>query len=459
MTLFGFVADDFTGATDALWQFRRFGLSGSLVTDVRRLHDRTDVIGLATTARAAEDPVAVALPALEAVAAVGPAVVQYKVCSTFDSSPERGSIGAVIAALHHAGLAEGPVPVLAAQPEFGRYTWYATHFVRYGDDVLRLDRYPPARDHPVTPATEADLRVRLTEQGAGRVGRLPADATPEQYLARRGDDAFIADATTDAHLHALGHLLLSTIRPSASEPLPAGRVLWCAGSGGLSQALAWAAAERRAPMGHGPRPVGQSPAAAGQPPGGAEPLSAPAHPAPVHPAPVRPAAGQPVLGVAVPVLVVSGSRSPVTARQIAVAARAGWEVVDVAEGLSAVEERLRAGRHTIVQSTLGPLRAPEGIGETLGRVAVAAVRGGWTRRVVVAGGDTSGQVVAALGAYALDVAGSLAVGGPVCVLSSDDPVVDGLEVALKGGQVGADDFFLRAAEGSVPALGGGRGAG
>ncbi|MEV4798405.1 four-carbon acid sugar kinase family protein [Nonomuraea sp. NPDC049421] len=453
MTLFGFVADDFTGATDALWQFRRFGLSGSLVTDVRRLHDRTDVIGVATTARAAEDPVAVALPALEAVAALGPAVVQYKVCSTFDSAPERGSIGAVIAALRRTGLAEEPVPVLAAQPEFGRYTWYANHFVRYGDDVLRLDRYPPARDHPVTPATEADLRVRLTEQGAGRVGRLPADATPEQYLARRDDDAFIADATTDAHLHTLGHLLLSTMWPPPAEPLPAGRsspsgplpagrssgsgavpagrVLWCVGSGGLSQALAWAAAERRASMGHGPGPVGQSPGAA----------------------------GRSVLGAVAPVLVVSGSRSSVTARQIAAAARAGWEVVDVAKGLSVAEESLRAGRHTIVQSTLGALRDPEGIGDMLGRVAVVAVRGGLTRRVVVAGGDTSGQVVAALGAYALDVVGSLAVGGPVCVLSSDDPAVDGLEVALKGGQVGAEDFFLRAAEGVVPTLDGGRWAG
>ncbi|MET8865213.1 four-carbon acid sugar kinase family protein [Nonomuraea sp. NPDC004580] len=431
VTLFGFVADDFTGATDALWQFRRFGLSGSLVTDARRLHDRTDVIGLATTARAAEDPVAVALPALEAVAALGPAVVQYKVCSTFDSAPERGSIGAVIAALRRTGLAEGPVPVLAAQPEFGRYTWYANHFVRYGDDVLRLDRYPPARDHPVTPASEADLRVRLTEQGAGRVGRLPADATPEQYLARRDDDAVIADATTDAHLHTLGHLLLSTAWSSASGSRPSARVLWCVGSGGLSQALAWAAAERRAPMEPGPGPVGQSPGAA----------------------------GQPALGAMVPVLVVSGSRSSVTARQIAAARQAGWEVVDVAEGLSVAEESLRAGRHTIVQSTLGPVRDPEGIGEALGRVAVAAVRGGLTRRVVVAGGDTSGQVVAALGAHALDVVGSLAVGGPVCVLSADDPAVDGLEVALKGGQVGPDDFFLRAAAGSLPTVRGGRGTG
>ncbi|WP_237110173.1 four-carbon acid sugar kinase family protein, partial [Nonomuraea sp. MG754425] len=136
MTLVAFVADDFTGATDALWQFRRFGLTGSLVTDLAHLHDRDDVIGVATTARASSDPVASALPALAAVAALGPPVVQYKVCSTFDSSPEHGSIGAVVAALHREGLAGGAVPVLAAQPEFGRYTWFANHFVRAGDEVV-----------------------------------------------------------------------------------------------------------------------------------------------------------------------------------------------------------------------------------------------------------------------------------------------------------------------------------
>ncbi|TMR33732.1 four-carbon acid sugar kinase family protein, partial [Nonomuraea zeae] len=238
MTRFAFVADDFTGATDALWQFRRFGLTGSLVTDVAGLHDRDDVIGLATTARTSGDPAAVVLPAFRALAELGPLAVQYKVCSTFDSSPSRGSIGAVVAALHREGLARGPVPVLAAQPELGRYTWFATHFVRAGDEVQRLDRYPPMRDHPVTPATEADLRLRLAEQGAGSVGWLPADPAEEAYLARAGDAAFVADAMTEEHVRALGRLLLSG--GSGAGPL------WCVGSGGLSYALASACTARPA---------------------------------------------------------------------------------------------------------------------------------------------------------------------------------------------------------------------
>jgi uncharacterized protein YgbK (DUF1537 family) len=549
VTLFAFVADDFTGATDALWQFRRYGLTGSLVTDARRLHDRADVIGLATTARAADDPVPIALPALRAVAALCPLAVQYKICSTFDSAPERGSIGAVIAALHRAGLADGPVPVLAAQPEFGRYTWYANHFVRSGDDVLRLDRYPPARDHPVTPAREADLRIRLAEQGAGPVGRLPAGATRDRYLALRGHAAFVADATTDDHVHALGRLLLADAlttlpegAPSASgargtgrsafaassagsspvasagsstlsEALPGGsapggsafaasahpagastgsealsggapsgagrRVLWCVGSGGMSQALASAAAwwrsgtaapaepawsepgPERGPADPEPQPAGPERGPAGPGPALTGPGLAPTGPglAPTGPGLAPADAGLvpagPELGPAGPVLVVSGSRSPVTARQIATAAEAGWAVVDASEGMAAIaaaEVSLRAGRHTIVQTTLGPERDPDGIGDLLGRVAAASVAAGLTRRLVVAGGDTSGQVVTALGAHALDVVASLAVGGPVCVLAADDPAFDGLEVALKGGQVGGDDFFLRAAAGSARRL-------
>ncbi|MEU6714443.1 four-carbon acid sugar kinase family protein [Nonomuraea sp. NPDC046802] len=407
MTRFAFIADDFTGATDALWQFRRCGLTGSLVTDVAHLHDGDDVIGLATTARAAADPAEVVLPAFKAMAELKPLVIQYKVCSTFDSAPDLGSIGAVIAALHRSGLTRGgPVPVLAAQPEFGRYTWFANHFVRAGDDVLRLDRYPPMRDHPVTPATEADLRARLTEQGAGRVGWLPADPSHEAYRALAGQAAFIADATTEAHLRALGALLLADAESRAGP-------LYCVGSGGLSHALASA------------------------------------HIGPPHD--TTPAAP---LGSAAPVLVVSGSRSPITARQIDTAERAGWRVVDLPEEaagvmLPEVVESLGEGRHTIVQSTRGPARASDAIGVLLGQVASAAVQAGLVGRLVVAGGDTSGQVVAALGARSLDVVATLAVGGPVCVLASDDPACDGLEIALKGGQVGDDDYFLRAATGTA----------
>ncbi|QFY07487.1 four-carbon acid sugar kinase family protein [Nonomuraea phyllanthi] len=440
MTLFAFVADDFTGATDALWQFRRFGLTGSLVTDVAHLHDGDDVIGLATTARAEPDPVATVLPAFKALAALEPLVMQYKVCSTFDSSPSHGSIGAVIAALRREGLARGPVPVLAAQPELGRYTWFANHFVRVGAEVQRLDRYPPMRDHPVTPASEADLRLRLAEQGAGPVGWLPASPSGEAYRGLDGEAAFVADAVTEEHVRALGRVLLSDAVGRAP--------LFCVGSGGLSYALASAHTDP-APEPDGADGPNAKPGSAVWPDGEADP-----RPGGV----VRGGPGR-VLEPATPVLVVSGSRSPITARQIDTAERAGWHVLDASvdhapgaygKVLAQVMESLRDGRHTIVQSTRGPSRDPAGIGEQLGRLASDAVGAGLVGRLVVAGGDTSGQVVASLGARSLDVVASLAPGAPVCVLTSDNPACDGLEVALKGGQVGGNDYFLAvAAEGGV----------
>lgn len=231
--------------------------------------------------------------------------------------------------------------------------------------------------------------------------------------------------------------------------------LYCVGSGGLSYALASALAPDRPSPADRPSPRDRlSPADRPSPCDGLSPADAPSPRDRLAPAGlVSPDAGGVVLGAAAPVLVVSGSRSPVTARQIDAAERAGWAVLDAGgpDAIAHAEASLRQGRHTIVQTTRGPSRDPAGVGELLGRVAAAAVRAGLARRLVVAGGDTSGQVVSALGARALDVVGTLAVGGPVCVLASDDPACDGLQVALKGGQVGGEDFFLSAASGIGPA--------
>ncbi|MEV0313263.1 nucleotide-binding domain containing protein [Nonomuraea fuscirosea] len=197
---------------------------------------------------------------------------------------------------------------------------------------------------------------------------------------------------TIAHLHTLGRLLLTDTAPED--------VLFCAGSGGPSCALASTLTGGEPDLsgadlsrGCGPRTGGR-----GSDPGGAGCEGRGSR------------AGDRGRGA---VLAVSGSRSPVTVRQIGAAERAGWKVADVSAGQDTIvqaEESLRAGCHTIVQSSRGPARDPAGIGELLGRGAAASMRAGVVRRLV-AGGDTSGQVVAALGARALGVIGVLAVGG------------------------------------------------
>jgi len=61
-------------------------------------------------------------------------------------------------------------------------------------------------------------------------------------------------------------------------------------------------------------------------------------------------------------------------------------------------------------------------------------------RLVVCGGDTSSHAVQQLGIHALTWAANIAPGGPLCRAHSDGPL-DGMEVVLKGGQVGGADFF------------------
>lgn len=416
MVLAAFVADDFTGATDALWQFQRYGLRSRLFTSVPDEDlDEYDVVGIATTARSAtgSGSARIALPALRMLVGLKPELLQYKVCSTFDSSPERGSIGAVLdEARRDLGLA-APVPVLPAQPEFGRWTVFANHFAAYAGQNYRLDRHDPMRRHPATPVDEADLRLHLGRQlpaestvGVLHVPLLHDDAALAARLAdclHGSDRAFVVDAMSNADLVRFG-AALRAFQSGRDHPL------FAVGSGGLS-------------YGYGAALAGDA-----------------ARPAPAD-ADVPPAQG--------PVLVVSGSCSPVTDRQIDAAEDAGWCSVhiDSADLTGVVRAALTQGRHTVVYTARGTSTgtASPDLSQRLGKLALGAVEDGLTRRLVVAGGDTSGEIVGMAGVSAIEIVSSIDVAGLLCRTFGDGSVLDGAEVVLKGGQVGGDDFFLRVA--------------
>jgi uncharacterized protein YgbK (DUF1537 family) len=164
-------------------------------------------------------------------------------------------------------------------------------------------------------------------------------------------------------------------------------------------------------------------------------------------------------------LVVSGSCSPITAQQIGQATRRGFEAhaVNVAallEGSTDEERRLvdaalatfNAGRSCVIYSARGPLDqqqlpAGEKLGEALGRVTRDVLHKASLRRIIFAGGDTSSHGVAQLGVDALTWAATLEPGAPLVRSHSEDPSVDGLEMVLKGGQMGGDDFFELARRG------------
>ena len=423
MPAFGFVADDLTGASDVLAQAHRYGLQAALVIGDAPLPADADVVGIAGPARslggAAFD--AVVRRDLARIAEVGPEVLLYKVCSTFDSSPAVGSIGRGIELLHERFGDHGPVPVAPAQPAFGRFTAFSEHYAAFAGEVHRLDRHPVMSRHPSTPMHEADLRRVLAEQlpGGATVGaiHLPAydtGAFAGLWADRRRDPglaAFVVDAVGEGHMDEIARAL---VHPGRGPAL-------VVGSGGIMAALA------RGASGRPPR----------------------------TPGPQR-ASG--------PVLAVSASASTVTADQLEDAVRHGWADVPVPADLlrgpddalvAALDERvtaaLSAGRDVVVHATRGtsdPRYAATGavdpahLGSLIGALAGRMATAGLTRDVAVFGGDTSSHALIAMGVRELRVADQFVTAGPVC-RTDDGATVAGCRLLLKGGQVGPPDILRR----------------
>lgn len=404
-----FYGDDFTGSVDALLQFGRRGWTGrlfvglpgddALAAAAREVH----VVGVAGIARSlpTADLDAELRPALRRLAALRPHVVQYKACSTADSSPEVGSLGRVIEIARET-VTDAAVPVLFAQPDFGRYTAFGHHFAAEDGVVWRLDRQPTMSTHPTTPMTDSDLAVHLRRQTALPVGSLPYTSyTSAGAVAAALRDsaaaAVVLDALDDAHLTLLGAALSQLPGP-----------VFAIGSGGLSHGLA-----------------------------AADPLDGPAL--------AR------VGGTPGPVLAVSGSRSAQTRRQADAAASAGWLVrpLDLAIGASIddVLAALAGGRSVVLTSDDAHVATAELVLETIARAAASvidrAVRAGATRRVIVCGGDTSSRVTRLLGIGSLSITANPWANIVLLRGHADDPAIDGVELLLKGGQVGDADLFTR----------------
>jgi uncharacterized protein YgbK (DUF1537 family) len=405
-----FYGDDFTGSVDALLQFARRGWTGRLFTGLpdaatlRAAAGDVDVIGVAGISRSLapaemDDELR---PVFAAFAGLEPDIVQYKACSTADSAPHVGSLGRVVELAREA-FGERPVPMLFSQPDFGRYTLFGQHFAAERGVVYRLDRQPTMSQHPSTPMTEADLAVHIGRQTALPVDSIPLVAYGDLAALLRGTSAaaVVLDALTDEHLVTIGEAL-------GTLPAP----VFAIGSGGLSHGIAAAA------PGHAPE-LPASTTAAG------------------------------------PVLVVSGSRSAQTRRQADAAAAAGWLVrplpLDAAGVAAALPEILRAlgsGRGVVLTSddadtdAAGAAPLLPAIAEAAASVISAVAHDGASRRMIVCGGDTSSRVTRLLGVESLSIAAN--PWGNVVLLRAhaQEPAIDGLELLLKGGQVGSDSLFI-----------------
>lgn len=437
------VGDDFTGASDTLATLATGGARALLFLDVptpARLAavGPLEAVGVATAVRSMA-PAAmreVLAPIADWLAGSGVPVVHYKVCSTWDSAPGTGNIGEAVRTLWRPAYAPW-VPLVGGQPSLGRWCAHGQLFAQAGagGPVYRIDRHPTMSRHPVTPMGEARLAVHLAAQGCAPVARVDLAAfadgapaidaaivagtgTPERASA--APHAVLFDTLSAAHLAATGAAIARHAH---------GRTVLAVGASSVAQAMLarWRASGV---------------------------LAAAVEPS-VARAAVAPARG--------PVFVLAGSLSPLSARQVAQARayeRVALDAGRLAAGdagyleatARAIGARLAQGAHVLAGTSIaGP--APRGADPALapacGALLAAVLGQARCARVGVVGGDTSSRAVQALAPWALGWVGRVGASSPVVRAHADDPAVDGLELMLKGGQMGEDDVLDRLVSGDA----------
>lgn len=424
--ILGVIADDFTGATDVASMLVRAGMHTVQVLGVPEGGlPKADavVIALKTRTVAPVDAVAQSLAALTALRAAGARQIYFKYCSTFDSTPQ-GNIGPVTDALMSAMGTDFSI-ACPAFPENGRTVFRGHLFV--GDALLSDSGM---RNHPLTPMTDSNLVRVLQAQTPQAVGLLRHDVLDDgapavqdriAHLRADGVKIAVADATSNTHLLTLA---------DACADLP----LLTAGSGvalGLPPAYAkrgWFTPNANAAE--------------------LDRLQGPA-------------------------AVVSGSCSEATNAQVAqwlAAGRTGLQIEPLAlhEGSQTADGVLTHAIEAIarspvliyataapesvrtVQQALGVQAAGELVEHALAHIAKGLVQAG-VRRLVVAGGETSGAVVQALGVQQLRIGAAICPGVPwtqASLPASGEPV----QLALKSGNFGGVDFFAQALQQAGAAL-------
>jgi len=416
--LLGCIADDFTGATDLANMLVKGGMRTVQTIGVPEkapLDADAVVVALKSRTIAPEEAVAQSLAALKWLQAQGCRQFYFKYCSTFDSTP-RGNIGPVTDALMDA-LGTDFTIACPAFPENGRTIVRGYLFV--GDVPLNESGM---KDHPLTPMTDANLVRVLQAQTRRKVGLVKyptvdagADRMRERIAALRAEGVGMAvvDALSDADLHTIGE---------ACADLP----LITAGSG---VALGLPANFRRAGLLRHESSAAKLPKIAG--------------------------------GAAV----ISGSCSLATNGQVA-----QWnrerpsfriDALKLAAGEPQVEQALawareRIGKEAVlvyatstpdevkaVQARLGVERAGALVEEALAAIAQGLVQGG-VRKLVVAGGETSGAVVGRLGVTSLRIGPQIDPGVPWTVSEGAAATPEPIALALKSGNFGTADFFAKA---------------
>jgi len=418
MSIFlGCIADDFTGATDLANNLVRAGMRvvqtigvppGTLGAEVDAV-----VVALKSRTIVPADAVAQSLEALRWLQGQGARQIYFKYCSTFDSTAQ-GNIGPVTDALMQA-LGTDFTIATPAFPDNQRTVFKGYLFV--GDALLSESGM---KDHPLTPMTDANLVRVLQAQTTRTVGLIDhkavaqgADAVRARIaqLKRDGVGIAIVDAVSNDDLLRLG--------PAISD-LP----LVTAGSGvaiGLPANFGIAPSPRSATL---PRATGLRAVVSGS-----------CSTASNRQVQDFIAHGRPAMAID-PLAVARGDG--------VVDAALRWAEPLLADGPVLIYSTADPADVKAAQAQLGVEQAGALMERTLAAIARGLVERG-VRQLVVAGGETSGACVQALGIAQLQIGAQIDPGVPWChALADAVPGSAGLHVALKSGNFGTDDFFSKA---------------
>lgn len=394
----GVIADDFTGASDIALTLAEGGMRTAQFVGIPDTAVDVDagVIALKSRTIPAAEATAQSLAACDWLLAQGAEQIIFKVCSTFDST-DAGNIGQVTQALAE-HLNAKHILVCPAFPANGRSVYMGHLFV--GDVLLNESGM---QDHPLTPMTDADLRRVLARQTNWPVAHMPhATVTqgPQAVTnALPADRAMIImDAITEADLHTIG------------QAAKGQKIL--TGGSGIALGL--------------PANFGATPAT------------------------------PPWCGITGPGVILSGSCSRATRGQVATyKANAPHREIKAEDVMSGAITPTELADWTLAQDTspliyssadpdvihqaqadFGREIIAEKIETLFANLATELAKSG-IKRMVVAGGETSGAVVTGLNAQTLHIGPKLAAGVPA--LRHGD-----MALALKSGNFGGEDFFTTA---------------
>ncbi|MGI9523648.1 MAG: 3-oxo-tetronate kinase [Hyphomicrobiaceae bacterium] len=415
--LLGCIADDLTGATDLALTLTRGGMRTVQIMGVPKNTDRLAefdavVIALKSRTNPVNEAIDWSIKSCHMLLAAGARQIIFKYCSTFDSTPE-GNIGPVAEALA-AELAAELTVVCPAFPTNKRTIYQGHLFV--GQQLLSDS---PMKDHPLTPMRDSNLVTVMQAQTSLKTGLVPQDVVEQgcdavraafEHARNAGERFVVVDATNDAHLMTIGAAV-------ADHKLITG------GSGiaiGLPENYVGQNLLQKADFG---RPLKASPGRA---------------------------------------LILCGSCSQATRAQVANAIQAGIpalrvEALELAAGTTTTDDIIafvnqQTGDGPVlvyssdtpqaiarVQEQLGREKAGMIVENAMAKTAESLVSDGVTK-LIVAGGETSGAVVGGLGIEAIEIGPEIDPGVP-WTRSLDGT---GLVLALKSGNFGSENFFLKA---------------